>query len=179
MEGRHKRLSLNSSFDWIFNLVRNCVWINVHIYIAKELIKNENSVYTNKKVQKAVLEISNCDSVEIYFDLQKYAGFLPSLTENIKDTISRYMEGEYGKWFEMIEPYDCDLKEFIEIIEDNKIDKLDDKLDLHYHRTTDFGLGEIEWENDEVPDDIKDAFYASYGDDGKAFLMIVTGIQTL
>ena len=77
----------------------------------------ENSVYTNKKFKEAVLEISkDCDSVEIYFDLQKYAGFLPTgLTENIKDTISHTWK-EYGKWFEMIEPYDCDLKEFLEII---------------------------------------------------------------
>lgn len=134
----------------------------------------ENSVYTNKKFKEAVLEISkDCDSVEIYFDLQKYAGFLPTdFNGEYKGYYFTIHGREYGKWFEMIEPYDCDLKEFIEIIGDNEIDKLDDKLDLHYHRTTDFSLGggEIEWENDEVPDDIKDAFTASYGDDGEGIL---------
>ena len=77
----------------------------------------EKSVYTNKKFKEAVLELSkDCDSVEIYFDLQKYAGFLPTEFDGEYKGYYFTIHGrEYGKWFEMIEPYDCDLKEFIEI----------------------------------------------------------------
>jgi|TARA_B100001540_G_C15399417_1_gene458130 hypothetical protein len=133
----------------------------------------ENSVYTNKKFKEAVLELSkDCDNVEIYFDVKKYAGFRKTEFTGDYEGYDFIIQGKCeGKWYEMSEPYHSDLKEFLQEIGDNEIDKLDDKLFIDCLIETDWCLvgGKIEW-SDNVPENIKEDFEEDNGEDGEGIL---------
>ena len=70
----------------------------------------------------------------------------------------------YVESYEMTEPYDSNLKKFLQEIGDNEINKLDDKLFIDCQIETDFSLegGKIEWSN-KVTEKIKKEFEEKYG----------------
>ena len=129
----------------------------------------EDGIYTNKEFKDRISEFSNTNHTsEIYFHLKKYAGFRKTEFTGDYEGYDFIIHGKCrGKWYEMTGPYEGDLKEFLQEIGDNEIDKLDDKLFIDCQVETDFSLegGKIEW-SDNVPEDIKNEFEEEYGTEG-------------
>ena len=135
----------------------------------KKLKKVTKEVFSNKEFKESISEFSNTNHTsEIYFHLKKYAGFRKTEFTGDYKGYDFIIHGKlHGKWYEMTEPYESDLKEFLQEIGDNEIDKLDDKLFIDCQVETDFSLegGKIEW-SDNVPEEIKNEFEEEYGPEG-------------
>lgn len=134
-----------------------------------KLKKLTKEVFSNKEFKNSISEFSNINHTsEIYFHLKKYAGFRKTEFFGDYKGYDFIIHGKLcGKWYEMTEPYDSNLKKFLQEIGDNEINKLDDKLFIDCQIETDFSLegGKIEWSN-KVTEEIKKEFEEEYGPEG-------------